>query len=64
MARGRPSVLKRQRERQKAEKAARKREERNERGEARDREAQVATAEDLAGYGLERTSRDDERGGA
>jgi len=62
MARGRPSVLKRQRERQKAEKAARKREERNERPEARDPDSQVATAEDLAGYGLERTSHDDDDG--
>jgi len=60
MARGRPSVLKRQRERQKAEKAARKREERSERGDARDPQSQVATAEDLAGYGLERTSQDDD----
>jgi hypothetical protein len=53
------SVLKRQRERKKAEKAAMKREQktRRERGSAPPEE-QVATREDLEGYGL--VSSDDE----
>ena len=46
----RMSVLKRQRERKKAEKAAMKRELR---GEEKERSSSdIATAEDLAGYGL------------
>jgi hypothetical protein len=44
------SVLKRQRERKKAEKAAMKRETRGEEKERSD--SDIATAEDLEGYGL------------
>jgi hypothetical protein len=48
-----PSVLKRQRERKRAEKAALKRELRAQRGKERSGGgAQVATADDLAGYGV------------
>jgi len=43
------SVLKRQRERKKAEKAAMKREER---GQKERSESDIATTEDLEGYGL------------
>jgi hypothetical protein len=50
------SVLKRQRERKKAEKAAMKREER---GQKERSESDVATAEDLEGYGLGSESPDD-----
>ncbi len=50
---GKMSVLKRQRERQKAEKAARKREERLRSQEEGERSGgQEATQDDLAGYGL------------
>jgi len=54
MARGsKPSVLKRQRERKKAEKAATKREERAARKEDQEGSGSaVATRDDLAGYGL------------
>jgi len=45
------SVLKRQRERKKAEKAAMKRETRGQK-ERSDSDSDVATAEDLEGYGL------------
>ena len=47
----RTGVLKRQREMKKAEKAAMKREKRDLRSEQEPGGAQVATAEDLAGYG-------------
>ena len=57
------SVLKRQRERKKAEKAAMKRETR---GQKERPESDIATAEDLEGYGLgsesSRPGEDDERG--
>jgi hypothetical protein len=48
----RTAVLKRQREAKKAEKAAMKREKRIERESARGDGAQVATTDDLAGYGF------------
>jgi hypothetical protein len=48
----RTGVLKRQREMKKAEKAALKREKRDSRTEQESDGAQVATAEDLAGYGF------------
>ena len=48
----RTGVLKRQREMKKAEKAAMKREKRDLRSEQETGGAQVATAEDLAGYGF------------
>jgi hypothetical protein len=48
----RTGVLKRQREMKKAEKAALKREKRDTRSEQEPSGAQVATAEDLAGYGF------------
>jgi hypothetical protein len=48
----RTGVLKRQREMKKAEKAALKREKRDIRSEQESAGAQVATAEDLAGYGF------------
>ena len=58
------SVLKRQRERKKAEKAAMKREER---GQKERSDSDVATAEDLEGYGLGSESssggEEDESGG-
>jgi hypothetical protein len=50
------SVLKRQRERKKAEKAAMKRETR---GQKERSESDVATAEDLEGYGLGPDASDD-----
>jgi hypothetical protein len=56
----RTGVLKRQREMKKAEKAALKREKRDLRAEQESTGAQVATAEDLAGYGFG-PSADDER---
>jgi hypothetical protein len=47
------SVLKRQRELRKAEKAAQKKERRLEdSGESRDPDSQVASVDDLAGYGF------------
>ena len=51
----RTSILKRQRELRKAEKAAMKREKREQRGEQPEEESgssQVATRDDLAGYGF------------
>jgi hypothetical protein len=48
----RTGVLKRQREMKKAEKAALKREKRDSRAEQESSGTQVATAEDLAGYGF------------
>jgi hypothetical protein len=48
----RTGVLKRQREMKKAEKAALKREKRDLRAEQEPAGAQVATAEDLEGYGF------------
>ena len=59
----RTGVLKRQREMKKAEKAALKREKRDLRSEQESGGAQVATAEDLAGYGFKGDD-DDERAGA
>jgi hypothetical protein len=55
----RTGVLKRQREMRKAEKAALKREKRDQRAEQGSAGAQVATAEDLAGYGFGPTHDDD-----
>lgn len=55
MASPKPSVLKRQRERKRAEKAALKREQRAQRSHSRGEDAagsDVATSDDLAGYGL------------
>jgi hypothetical protein len=54
------SVLKRQRERRKAEKAAMKRELR---GQKERSESDVATAEDLEGYGLGSESPSDDEDG-
>jgi hypothetical protein len=48
----RTAVLKRQREARKAEKAAAKREKREMREPATDRDSDVATREELAGYGF------------
>ena len=48
----RTAVLKRQREVKKAEKAAQKREKRADRETAEPRDTNVATADDLAGYGF------------
>jgi len=54
MASNRPSVLKRQRERKRAERAAEKREERAQRGAVREHGggAPVATRDELEAYGL------------
>jgi len=57
----RTGVLKRQREMKKAEKAALKREKRDLRAEQEPAGDQVATAEDLAGYGF--VPADDDRPG-
>ena len=54
---GRMTVLKRQREVRKAEKAAAKREKRELRAELDASGGQVATADDLAAYGFEVESR-------
>jgi hypothetical protein len=62
--RSKPGVLKRQRERKKAEKAAWKREQREQRAQHKGEGAGlVATRDDLAGYGLasEATPADEER---
>jgi hypothetical protein len=59
-----PSVLKRERERARNEKAARKREERQRR-QTEDRSGpRVATRDDLDGYGLDRASSGDPFGNA
>ena len=60
MASNRPSALKRQRERKRAEKASEKRQERAQRVAAREpgRGAPVATRDDLEGYGVTRDSSD------
>lgn len=50
--RSRQGVLKRQRERKKAEKAAMKREQRNEKREQESDGSSVASHDDLAAYGL------------
>jgi hypothetical protein len=55
----RTGVLKRQREMKKAEKAALKREKRDTRSEQDTEGAQVATADDLAAYGLGGGDEDD-----
>jgi hypothetical protein len=60
----RTGVLKRQREMRKAEKAALKREKRDLRAEQESSGAQVATAEDLAGYGFGPAEDDDRSPGA
>ncbi|MHC4452696.1 MAG: hypothetical protein ACYS0E_21565 [Planctomycetota bacterium] len=57
---GRTAILKRQREVKKAERAAMKREKRESRKEAESEPVVVATANDLAGYGV--GSEDDENG--
>ena len=59
----RTGVLKRQREMKKAEKAAMKREKRDLRAEQEGGGAQVATAEDLAGYGFAAADDDAPSGG-
>ncbi len=59
----RTGVLKRQREMKKAEKAALKREKRDSRTEQESDGAQVATAEDLAGYGFGGDDEDEHAGG-
>ena len=60
----RTGVLKRQREMKKAEKAALKREKRDLRSEQESAGAQVATAEDLAGYGFAGGEGDDRPAGS
>jgi len=60
----RTGVLKRQREMKKAEKAALKREKRDTRSEQESDGAQVATAEDLAGYGFSGDDDDEHAGGS
>jgi hypothetical protein len=60
----RTGVLKRQREMKKAEKAALKREKRDVRSEQESDGAQVATAEDLAGYGFSGEAEDERAGGS
>ena len=60
----RTGVLKRQREMKKAEKAALKREKRDTRSEQESDGAQVATAEDLAGYGFSGDDEDEHAGGS
>ena len=59
----RTGVLKRQREMKKAEKAALKREKRDLRSEQESAGTQVATAEDLAGYGFASGDADDRAAG-
>ena len=62
MASKRPSVLKRERERKLADRAALKREERARRQASRgerDGDDSIATHEDLEGYGIARPLRDD-----
>jgi len=60
MAAKKPSVLKRERERARDDKAARKREDRKRRRVERgDRGAGVATRDELDGYGLDRSSSGD-----
>ena len=54
MAKGRASFLKRERERQRTERAADKRQRRASREPGEGEGARVATREDLDGYGLER----------
>ena len=56
----RTAVLKRQREAKKAEKAAMKREKRIERDAGRSDGTQVASADDLAGYGFAEADEADE----
>lgn len=60
MASKRPSVLKREREKRQAERAAQKREERARRDSSRGQSegAPVATYDDLEGYGLIQPARD------
>jgi len=60
---GRTAVLKRQREVKKAERAAMKREKRETRRDSSSESGNVATAEDLAGYGFgpPEDERDDEK---
>jgi hypothetical protein len=60
--RSKQAVLKRQRERKKAEKAAAKREEKARRQAEESDGSRVASAEDLAGYGLADESEDDREG--
>jgi hypothetical protein len=60
----RTGVLKRQREMKKAEKAALKREKRDVRSEQESDGAQVATAEDLAGYGFSGDAEDEHAAGS
>jgi len=55
----RTGVLKRQREMKKAEKAAQKREKRDTRSEQDGEGAQVASADDLAAYGVGPTHEDE-----
>lgn len=54
MANKKPSVLKRERERNRDEKAARKREDRKNRGANEGAGPRVATRDELDGYGLPR----------
>jgi hypothetical protein len=67
MASPKPSVLKRQRERKRAEKAALKREQRAQRaqrsGEGEPGGAPVATSDDLEGYGVAPPPGEERRGG-
>ena len=54
MAKGRASFMKRERERQRTERAAVKRERRTQREPGENEGPRVATREDLDGYGLDR----------
>jgi hypothetical protein len=66
MASPKPSVLKRERERKRAEKAALKREQRAQRSQSKGDDAQgtqVATYDDLEGYGVAPPPGEDRRGG-
>jgi hypothetical protein len=63
MASKRPSVLKREREKKQAERAAQKREERARRDASRSEGgAPVATYDDLEGYGITQPPRDRDAG--
>lgn len=60
MAASKPSVLKRERERSRDEKAARKREDRKRRtSTSPDASARVATRDELSDYGLDRSTSGD-----
>ncbi len=61
--RNRMTIMKRQRERKKAEKAQLKREQRSQREKPAEDADQVATSEDLEGYGLAATEEEEAKEG-